>query len=183
MALEEEGRFYTSLEKQRQSKNLYIVSVPPVVCTSSFILGKMNELEGICKFDLVIIDYLGLMNADGPAARKDSWEKLGDITLHLKDVAMQKRVPIITVAHVNRDAMKKKGDKFGFTDTGLSIEISKHVDFFASWRILRPDEFHLTKVGEMNLSLIGARDSDTPDTLLNANMHVMKIRDYVRSGG
>lgn len=175
---EEELRFKQSLDANNKSKLLYVCSIPPILCTTSLINSKIDDLEVDGKFDLVIIDYLGLMDSDNPSIKKeDDWKKLGSITLELKSMAMIRQLPIITVHHVNRDGAKKKGTSYTMTDISRSYEVTKHVDLLVSWKVVNPDEFDLLHSGDITMKITASRDSAPALIELYAELAHMKIEE------
>lgn len=174
----EEQKFKRSLEAVNKSKLLYVCSIPPVLCTTSLISSKMEDLEVDGKFDLVIIDYLGLMDSDSPSVKKeDDWKKLGSITLELKSMAMIKQVPILTVHHVNREGHKKKGTSYAMTDISRSYEVTKHVDLLISWKVVNPEEFDLLHSGDITMKITASRDSAPSLIELFADLSHMEIKE------
>jgi len=161
--------------KLAKNDNLLIDNVN--LSTPSYIESKLNSLTTLNKIDLVIIDYLGLMQPDAKQHVESEWLKWGIITLDLKRIAMKYQVPMIIIAHVNRKGMQSDNKKnFGLEDLGLSLEPLKHVDMIASWRIADPEVFKLTHVGTGYLSIQGARDAEEPDVSLHVNTNIMKIQ-------
>lgn len=178
LAPEEEDRFRQSLEASKNSKLLYICSIPPVLCTTSLISSKMEELEVDGKFDLVVIDYMGLMDSDNPSTRKEEdWKKLGSITLELKSFAMIKKIPILTVFHVNRSGAKSKGNSYSPSDISRSWEILKTVDMLISWKAMNQDELDLVHSGDIAMKLAASRDSAPALIELFADLNLMKVEE------
>lgn len=175
---EEEAKYFSFLDSISKSKNLHITSIPPVMCTASLIQSKLEELERDGKFDLLIIDYLGLMESDNPITRKeDDWKKLGSITLELKSLAMIKQIPILTIIHANREGAKKKTGAFALTDVSRSYEVTKTVDLLISWRVVNEEEFELLHSGDIKLKIIAGRDC--PPTMLEmyADLDMMRLTE------
>lgn len=173
---EDETKLTQSLAKLENSKYLFISSIPPVLCTTSMINSKLEELEITGQFDLIIIDFLGLMDSDNPSVRKeDDWKKLGSITLELKSLAMLKRIPILTVMHVNREAAKRGGESFRTSDVSRSFEIGKYIDALISWKVVNEEEFRILHMGDIILEIAAARDSAPVRVELFADLNKMSI--------
>jgi hypothetical protein len=102
------------------------------------------------EYDLVLIDYVGLMRADGGGRGIDDWRIAATISNALKEVAMTKQGRILAAAQINRpgessgwrppklvnlaqsDALGQDGDvvvtmkRFGRDAEILSIEKNRH---------------------------------------------------------
>jgi hypothetical protein len=180
MTPEEEQKYVAFLRQveQIQKNNFCLDSVKPAFSTPAYISGKLKELQMYNPIDLVIVDHMGLMSTT--AKDFDSnWEKLGIIALELKSVAMEHQVPIIVLSHVGRKGMESREDTFELEHVGLSLEPLKHVDTIMSWRIVDPEAFKLTHIGQGKLSIQGARDAEEAAVTLNVNTNLMKICEYV----
>lgn len=178
LSAEEEAKYKSHIDVFDKSRTLHVCSIPPVICTTSLIASKMEDLSGDGKFDLVIIDYMGLMESDNAVTRKEEdWKKLGSIALELKSMAMVKQVPILTVFHVSREGHKKKGAFYGMTDISRSWEILKTIDMLISWRVDNPDEFDILHSGSITLKIAASRDSAPALIELWADLHTMSIKE------
>lgn len=174
---QEETIFADHLARVKASKRLFIDSVGPVQSTATFIENRIREL-GVP--DVILVDYLNLMQTDDKTI-KSSWEKIGAITIELKNLAMKYQVPIVVLTHVNRQGMSSKGDSYELDEIGNSLESIKHVDTIASWRIVDPEQFKNTHIGNGVLAIQGARDSETPKITLYIDTHIMKITQLLGS--
>src|SRR5215831_13600661 len=54
-------------------------------------------------YDLIIVDYVGLMASDGGGRAIDDWRELARISNTLKTIALAQKVPILCVAQINRE--------------------------------------------------------------------------------
>jgi replicative DNA helicase len=97
---EEKERWVDFLNNSPISKNFHIEAVHGG-STASHLDSKLREFESNKqKVDLVIVDYLGLMET--PVRGLEKHLELGQITIELKRVAESRQVPMIVLAHVNR---------------------------------------------------------------------------------
>ena len=177
---------YEKYLREQQSKGLiYLDRVPPSMSSAQYIDGKINDLKGTKKFDIIMIDMISNMYTSDPEAKE--YKKLGIIALELKDLAMRHKVPVVILAHVNRKGMGKKKQakkSYELDEAGLSLEPLKVVDLILSWKIDDPDTFKHTKQGDATLSLKGERDSGgPPDISLYVNTKIMKIEQHIISVG
>jgi replicative DNA helicase len=110
--------------------SVYIVDCPSNV-TPSFVSAKTEEIEkktGIV-YDVVIVDYMGIMNANMPTGviRDD----LGSIALDLKRFAREQKKVLFTAVQMNRSGKKDLEQKNGHADTDAiagSDQIADHAD-------------------------------------------------------
>jgi len=172
--LEEQTFKQYLLQVQYQNtNNLYIDSVDPANSSVAYIDEKLKELSIYGNVDLVLVDYLGLMQTHKKI--DTGWERLGHIALELKGLAMKYDVPVIVLTHVNPEAMKSKGKTYNLEDMGLSKEPLKHVDMIVSWKIDDEQAFKLQGMGYATLSIQGSRDSENEDVSLWVNINKMKV--------
>lgn len=108
---EEHGRWIQCLTRQKEKDNIFYLVDMPSGCTPLFIRNKLEEIR--MKFpdnpiDLVVVDYLGIMNptqqVDGP-----DWQKQGVISQELKEVARSEKVPILSAVQETRESIKDGG--------------------------------------------------------------------------
>lgn len=174
MTPEEDERCKKYLRDQQSKKLIYLDRVSPAMSSAAYIDGKLSELEGDGKFDIVLVDMIPNMTTDNPEAK--DWKKLGVIALELKSLAMKHRLPVIVLAHVNTEGMKSGSKSFGLKHAGVSKEPLKVVDLIVSWRIDKPEEFAKTNEGLATLSVQGSRDSASPPLIpIYINTNMMKI--------
>lgn len=172
---EEEKVLEEFSQKIKSSNKLFIDSVGPVQSCANYIENRIREI-GVP--DVILVDYLNLMYTPDELA-KSTHEKLGIITIELKNIAMKYQVPIVLLTHVNRKGMDSDGESYQMSDVGLSIEPLKHVDIIASWRIKEPLAFKESHKGDGILTIQGARDSETPTVVLHVDTNVMKITEQI----
>lgn len=55
------------------------------------------------EYDLVIVDYVGLMGCDGGGAAVDDWRMMAKISNGLKSLALSQKVALLCAAQINRD--------------------------------------------------------------------------------
>jgi len=110
--------------------SVYIVDCPSNV-TPSFVSAKTEEIEkkaGVV-YDVVIVDYMGIMNPNNPTGviRDD----LGAIALDLKRFAREQNKILFTAVQMNRSGKKDLEQKNGHADTDAianSDAIADHAD-------------------------------------------------------
>lgn len=95
---------------EKLTKANVVLSNSPLLLSDNERLGflpdLLAELEKIAEVaDIIIIDYIGLISAQEKRSG-DRFADVGDITRSLKKFAMQKQIPIIILAQVNRQGAK-----------------------------------------------------------------------------
>ncbi len=97
----------------------------------NFVLSPV-ELRAKCRkikreggLDLVIIDYLQLMNAPGAQSRE---QEIAIISRSLKSLAKELQVPILALSQLNRSIEKRKGDSPMLSDLRESGAIEQDAD-------------------------------------------------------
>jgi len=55
------------------------------------------------EYDLVVIDYVGLMSADGGGRAVDDWREMAKISNSLKSIALSQKTALLCAAQINRD--------------------------------------------------------------------------------
>lgn len=173
---EELAKYHQTMQSIQGTKNFHLWEVPAKVCTSTLIGQKIDELTNLYgTFDLVIVDHVGLMGSDDPEVRKEQdWLKLGSICLDLKNIAGDRRVPIITPIHVNKEASKRKSDYTG-EDVGRSLQVVQNVDMIVSWRLQDPENTKMCGAGTVMLGIPETRDSKNKLIELYVDFNQMSI--------
>ena len=103
----EYGAWLNCIEYQKSKQNLFYVVDMPAGCTCLFIRNKLDEIR--MKYpdhpiDMVVIDYLGIMEASVPV--DGDWLKQGMISQECKQLARQDRVVVVTAVQETRDSIK-----------------------------------------------------------------------------
>ena len=115
--------------------NILINDTPGMTVT-----GIKSQLRRVKNLGLVVIDYLGLMQSEEKIENRAV--EIGKITTHLKEMAKEFGVPVITCAQLNRESEKQKSmeskrpNLANLRDSG-SIEQDADVVMF----IYRPGEY------------------------------------------
>jgi len=66
----------------------------------------ITSTEGKNKYDLVIIDYIGLVKAPSYSRFNNNTDRISEISGQLKQIANMNRIPIICLAQLNRETEK-----------------------------------------------------------------------------
>jgi replicative DNA helicase len=95
-------------------------------------------------FDMMIVDYLGLMDSDSGDAGENEALRLGRITKKLKQFAKKEQIPVILLVQLNRDVEKRGGNKRPFlSDLKQSGSIEEDADVVIL--LYRPEYYGMIK--------------------------------------
>ncbi|CAB4194583.1 replicative DNA helicase [uncultured Caudovirales phage] len=72
-------------------------------CDASVISSVANERT------LIIVDYVGLMHTSSGARAIEDWRAMATISNQLKEVALERNVPVIAAAQINRSGARADG--------------------------------------------------------------------------
>jgi replicative DNA helicase len=107
--LKKAKEFLKGEKEQFIKANNKVENYPIYIASGDF---SVNEIYRLCKhqnFDLIIIDYLQLLEPD-KSYRGNRTAEVGEISRNLKKTAMKLKVPIIALSQLNR-AVEGKKDK------------------------------------------------------------------------
>ena len=131
---DEKDRYFKYLKAQennttidnQQAGIVYIVDTPPGI-TPAFVDSKLDSVEQILgiKFDVVITDYMGIMNPTVAVAEKR--HQYGQIALDQKIIARQRKCILITAAQKTRAGAKEKNSDSSYV--AESDQVSDHIDW------------------------------------------------------
>jgi replicative DNA helicase len=114
------------------------------------------------KLDLLIIDYLQLMNPDEPEKRRDL--EIASITKALKDIASEFDVPVLLLSQLNRESVKTEDGEpqlWHLRDSG-AIEQDADVVMFL-WESREPRQ---SRMGEIEIHWKIAKQRNGPKVIL-----------------
>ena len=122
---------------KRYEPEFEIVDIPRGVTVKQI---EDRYLEAVAKGhrpDVVVVDYLGLMNA--PEKDGDDWLRLGYIAGSLHEFARVYNVVVLTAVQLNRPKSKDRNDIIGLQRIGRSNSIMDHATLAIQIET-RPDE-------------------------------------------
>ena len=102
MNADDETKYSKTLRFQsKYNKKFHIVDMPRGVTVREIELKYLEMIETLgIKFDLVVVDYIGIMKASTEQA--SDWLSLGSIAEELHEFARVYQIPVITATQVNR---------------------------------------------------------------------------------
>ena len=106
------------------SKDLYVDETPGI--TLSEMRSKLKRLKAERGVDLVVIDYLQLMQADGYQENRQN--EIASISRDLKTLSKELNCPILSLAQLSREADKRADHKPILSDLRESGAIEQDAD-------------------------------------------------------
>ncbi|WP_297281698.1 replicative DNA helicase [uncultured Anaerococcus sp.] len=106
------------------SKDLYVDETPGI--TLSEMRSKLKRLKAERGVDLVVIDYLQLMQADGRQENRQN--EIASISRGLKTLSKELNCPILSLAQLSREADKRADHKPILSDLRESGAIEQDAD-------------------------------------------------------
>lgn len=101
------------------SDNMYIVDVPNISLTE--LRAKARLLKKEKNIDCVVIDYIGLISVPSTYASQKKFEQVSMISLALKQLARELKVPVVVLCQVGRESEEQAPILSNLRDSG-SIE-------------------------------------------------------------
>jgi replicative DNA helicase len=87
--------------------NLYVDDTSMISVAE--IRGKLKRLKREKGLDLVVIDYIGLMQASASQMRESRQQQISEISRQLKSIAKEMEVPVVVISQLNRASVKSEG--------------------------------------------------------------------------
>ena len=84
-----------------------------------------NKME-LCKPDVVFIDHIGLMKRP---EYKDSYRSLGKVSNALKQLALEKKIPIIEIVQMNRSVEGRANKRPVLSDLRETGDLEQDADY------------------------------------------------------
>ena len=170
----DEERIYKECITRQKNRPGKFYTLDAHQCSTPYLKSKLMSFP--YKFDLVVVDYLTLLqSAKAGSSSREMWQTVGDITYEVRDIARELNIPIITAAQANRDGMKESKYKYGVENIGLSHLISAHADTLISLRLVDRDELEINDVVEMTAATIAVRDDKACRFTLDAAFDKMLL--------
>ncbi len=110
--------------KEIKDKDIYVDETPGI--TLSEMRSKLRRLKAERGLDLVVIDYLQLMQAD--SAKENRQNEIASISRGLKTLSKELNCPILSLAQLSREADKRADHKPILSDLRESGAIEQDAD-------------------------------------------------------
>jgi len=144
------GRFISQEERRRLQdaagplfeSRIFVDDTPSL--TPMMLRAKARRLKAKQGLDLILIDYMQLMEAGGSSrAGENRQQEISYISRSLKGLAREMGVPVIALSQLNRDAEKREGNKPKLSDLRESGAIEQDADviclLYRPWYYSRKD--------------------------------------------
>jgi replicative DNA helicase len=144
------GRFIGAPERRRLQEaagplfeaRLFVDDSPSL--TPTLLRAKARRMAAKGGLDLVVVDYMQLMDARGGVRGIDNrQQEISYISRSLKGLARELQIPVIALSQLNRDAEKREGNRPKLSDLRESGAIEQDADviclLYRSWYYTRKD--------------------------------------------
>jgi len=120
---DEDERILPIAFRKVQSHNLDIIDegVSSVADLSALLTARRG-------YDIVFVDYLGLLNPAPEDAQKSRYDQVSNISKELKALAKRTKTPIVALAQLNRETVSRKDKRPTMTDLRDSGAIEQDAD-------------------------------------------------------
>lgn len=173
LAQQDREKYFKVLRFQsKYQKTLYVVDMPRGVTVREIELKyiEMKESLGI-NFDLVVVDYIGIMKASFEQA--SDWLALGHISEELHEFARVYQIPVITATQVNRSKDPNK-QQYSTDRVARSDMIPQNANIILQIGNRGDDEY--TRL-DMPVYITKMRDGEKGSFTLMKNFAMMKVVD------
>lgn len=163
---------------KRLGAELVIKRFPAMATTTDDIQMYLDMLKQDKGFvaDFCVVDYGFLGKAK--SGKTDDFNRISDFFVDLKNFAEHNKFCALwTVAHVTREAVKRRGTIYKPGDIAKCIDIPRHVDMLLG---LQESEEEI-EAGVMRLEVLEQRDGTTGRTLFWANIPKQAIKEFSKS--
>ena len=136
--------------------------------------AKARRLKVQHDIQLIIVDYLQLMEAKGAESRQN---EISMITRGLKSLARELRVPVIAVSQLNRSVESREGHKPRMSDLRESGSIEQDADVII---LLHREDYYDPdkKTGEVELNIAKQRNGPTGNVKLTFLREILRFENY-----
>lgn len=115
--------------------------------------------------DLIIIDYLGLINSDPGSRHQNRNQELGAVSRSLKALAKELNIPIVALAQLNRSIESRGETRPRMSDLRDSGEIEQDADvIIMAHRDSKPER---GEIGITDIEVVKCRHATTGHTVLS----------------
>lgn len=140
------------------------------------IMAQCRNLKRNGKLDLIIIDYLQLIDLDNPRRSSTRAEIVGAISRSLKVLAMELDIPIIALSQLNRTAAKPDGEP-NLAQLRESGSIEQDADVVMFIYSNKEDEERNQKTANLKLKVEKNRHGRTGIMDITFFKHILKFTE------
>lgn len=172
---DEMQRFKTSLKFQTLYPKQFDIIDIPRGCTMAQIEGKyLDRLNCSYKPDLIIIDYISLMQADKDEG--SDWLNLGRLAEQMHEFCRNYNVPVISPVQLNRPPKSNKGDDVANPDqhrVGRSAMLVQNANIFLAIKSRQNERLRQ----DMEVHIVKLRDGEQGAFVLNKRLDMFRLID------
>ncbi len=134
--------------------------------TPSLLRAKSRRIQSRQGLDLIVVDYLQLMDAMGATRNVDSrQQEISYISRSLKSLARDLGVPVIAISQLNRDAEKREGNRPKLSDLRESGALEQDADLICL--LYRPYYYTRNESDKISAEVILAKQRNGPTGTVN----------------
>ena len=124
----EEEQVRDAIESIREFLQQFIVINPDGLAINNLI-HTVKQVKRVCgRLDLVVVDYLGLMQPESTRRLQNRTLEIAEITRGLKNLANHEAIPILALAQLNRNADARTDQRPRLSDLRDSGSIEQDAD-------------------------------------------------------
>jgi replicative DNA helicase len=141
------------------------------------IKAKARRMKVKHNIDMVIVDYLQLIESSGVAAREGRVQAVSDISRSLKSLARELKIPVVALAQLSRAVEQRDGNKPRMSDLRESGSIEQDADVVIL--LYREDYYdrNTENQGVVDLILSKQRNGPTGDVKLKFRKEFMRFEN------
>jgi len=123
---EDDWQYMIKAVEQLRDSNIFIDDTPAL--TSTELRSRVRRIARKHGLDLVVIDYLQLMQGSGKAASENRATEISEISRSLKAMAKEMNVPVIALSQLNRSLESRPNRRPVMSDLRESGAIEQDAD-------------------------------------------------------
>jgi replicative DNA helicase len=158
---------------------LYIDDSPEL--TLMGICTKARRLKQRCELDLIIVDYLQLMQSGNSHRRENRQQEVADMSRKLKLLAKQLQIPVIALSQLNRSSEQRSDKKPMPSDLRESGAIEQDADIVILLHREDAYEKESPRAGEADLIVAKHRNGPTATITVAFQGHYSRFVDMAQT--
>lgn len=160
-----------------QQSNFFIDDTPGVSIME--LRAKCRRLKARHNIELVMIDYIQLMEGTEQAWRENRQQEISEISRGLKTIARELDVPVIALSQLSRATEAREGHKPRMSDLRESGSIEQDADVVAL--LYREDYYYPERrPNETDIIIAKQRNGPTGTVTLTFQKDIMRFQNFTR---
>jgi replicative DNA helicase len=158
---------------------LYIDDSPNI--TLNYIRSRARKRKAQCGLDLIVVDYLQLMEPDSSRPGENREREVSKISRGLKQLAKELEVPVIALSQLNRGPEQRQDKKPVISDLRESGAIEQDADMVIL--LHREDAYdkETPRAGEVDLIVAKHRNGPTAIVTVASQLHFSRFVDMAQT--